>query len=80
MFSYCSFIMYSFHCFALNILFPLNLLFTGDGFKFEVLLNCFLALLLGHDQNAQRALLGREQKRPNFRTKEEDEKKPYEPL
>ena len=65
MFSYCSFIMYSFDCFALIILFPLKL----------VLLNYCLALLLGHDQNAQRALLRREQKRPNFRTKKKKRKR-----
>ena len=63
--------MYSFDCFALNILFPLKL----------VLLNYCLALLLGHDQNAsagmikmlQRALLRRDQKEPKFRTKEEED-------
>ena len=44
--------MYSFHFFALKILFPLKLLFTADYFQFKVLLIYSLALLLVHDQNA----------------------------
>ena len=38
MFSYCSFIMYSFPCFALNILFPLlQFPFNADCFQFQKL-------------------------------------------
>ena len=50
-FSYCSLIMYSFHCFIWNIFFPfLEFPFTADCFQFKVLLNFCSALLLGHEK------------------------------